>query len=61
MEIHRTSEIAKIMGVHSNTVRLYEELKLIPKLERISNAYRIFHIEHFKIYIEYKRGIALKE
>lgn len=44
--------MAKIIGIHPNTVRLYEELKLIPKPERQANGYRVFtdfHIEQFKL------------
>lgn len=52
MNTYRTAEIAKIIGIHPNTVRLYEELMLIPKPERQSNGYRIFtdfHIEQFRL------------
>lgn len=31
-----------LLGIHPNTVRLYEKLKLIPKPERLSNGYRVF-------------------
>jgi DNA-binding transcriptional MerR regulator len=31
MKTYRTSEVAQIIGVHPNTVRLYEEYELIPK------------------------------
>ncbi len=51
-KIYKTAEVAKIVGVHSNTVRLYEKLKLIPKVNRLSNGYRVFtdyHIEQFKL------------
>ena len=41
-ETFRTSEIAALIGVHPNTVRLYEELELIPKPERLPNGYRVF-------------------
>lgn len=47
-----TSEVAKIVGVHSNTVRMYEELSLIPKPERCKNGYRVFgdkHVDQFKV------------
>ncbi|MGF6991262.1 hypothetical protein M2150_002536 [Lachnospiraceae bacterium PM6-15] len=30
MQTYRTSQVAAIVGVHPNTVRLYEELGLIP-------------------------------
>ncbi|AFS77461.1 MerR family transcriptional regulator [Gottschalkia acidurici 9a] len=52
MTVYRTSEIAKIIGIHPNTVRLYERLNLISKPERQSNGYRIFtdlHLEQFKL------------
>ena len=44
MKTYQTSEIAKIIGIHPNTVRLYEDLKLIPVVERRKNGYRIFTI-----------------
>ncbi|AEY68089.1 MerR family transcriptional regulator [Clostridium sp. BNL1100] len=50
--IYKTAEIAKRIGVHSNTVRLYEKLKLIPEARRLPNGYRVFtdyHIEQLKL------------
>lgn len=52
MNTYRTAEVANIIGIHPNTVRLYEELGLIPKPERKSNGYRVFtdaHIEQFRL------------
>lgn len=52
MNAYKTAEVAKIIGVHPNTVRLYEELRLIPKPERKTNGYRVFndyHIEQFRV------------
>lgn len=52
MNTYRTAQVAAIVGVHPNTVRLYEELALIPKPERRPNGYRIytdFHIQQFKL------------
>lgn len=52
MKTYRTSEVAKIIGVHPNTVRLYETCKLIPAPMRDKNTYRIFtsfHIEQFQL------------
>lgn len=49
---YRTAEVAKTIGIHPNTVRLYEKYKLISKPERQDNGYRIFtdlHIEQFKL------------
>lgn len=50
--IYKTAEVASIIGVHPNTVRLYEKLNLIPKAQRLDNGYRVFnefHIEQFKL------------
>ena len=50
MNTYRTTEVATAIGIHPNTVRLYEELGLIPTPERESNGYRIFtefHIQQF--------------
>ena len=52
MRTYKTFEVAGIIGIHPNTVRLYEKLKLIPTPERLSNGYRLFtdfHIEQFRI------------
>lgn len=49
---YRTSQIAQIIGVHPNTIRLYERCKLIPKPERMKNGYRVFtdlHVEQLKL------------
>ena len=48
MNTYKTIDIARIIGIHVNTVRLYEKCGLIPKPERLENAYRVFtdlHIE----------------
>ncbi len=49
---YSTSQIAKTIGIHPNTVRMYEDLELIPKPLRKSNGYRIFsdvHIDQFRL------------
>lgn len=49
---YTTSQIAKIVGVHPNTVRKYEEWELITKPVRKPNGYRIFrdvHIDQFRL------------
>lgn len=49
---YATSQIAKIVGVHPNTVRMYEDLGLIPKPLRKANGYRMFnnvHIDQFRL------------
>lgn len=52
MNTYKTAEIAQCNSIHPNTVRLYEELALIPKPERKPNGYRIFtdlHMEQIKL------------
>lgn len=52
MNIYKTHEVAKIIGIHVNTVRLYEKCMLISKPKRLNNGYRVFtdlHIEQFKM------------
>lgn len=52
MKTYKTSDIAQIIGVHPNTVRLYEKFGLIPMAERKGNGYRVFtnfHLEQFKL------------
>ena len=51
-EFYSTSEVARIVGIHSNTVRLYEKLNLISAPKRKTNGYRVFtkfHIDQIKI------------
>ena len=52
MNTYTTTEVAKIIGIHPNTVRMYEEWGLIPLAERKPNGYRVFtafHIEQLKL------------
>lgn len=52
MKTYKTSEVAAIIGIHPNTVRLYEQLELIPEAKRLSNGYRIFtdfHIAQLRL------------
>ena len=52
MKTYQTSEVAQIIGVHPNTVRMYEELALIPQAKRRANGYRLFtdyHIDQFRL------------
>lgn len=49
---YKTKEVAGIIGIHPNTVRLYEDLGLISKPLRKENGYRIFkalHIDQLKV------------
>lgn len=52
MNTYKTAEIAYRFGIHPNTVRLYEELGLIPRPARRSNGYRVFtdyHVEQLRL------------
>ena len=52
MKQYKTIDVARRIGIHVNTVRLYEKCALIPKPERLPNGYRVFtdlHIEQFKL------------
>lgn len=52
MNTYSTSEVAKLIGIHPNTVRMYEAWGLIPKAERKANGYRIFtdfHLEQLRL------------
>ncbi len=52
MKTYQTSEVAKAIGIHPNTVRLYEKLGLISKPDRLPNGYRVFtqlHLEQFRL------------
>jgi DNA-binding transcriptional MerR regulator len=42
----RTSDIAKAVGVHPNTVRLYEEWGFLPRIPRSASGYRLFTKAH---------------
>lgn len=49
---YSTSQIAQIVGLHPNTVRMYEEWGLVSKPERKANGYRIYtdiHIKQFRL------------
>lgn len=52
MRQYKTVDIARIIGIHVNTVRLYEKCSLIPKPDRLPNGYRVFtdlYVEQFKL------------
>jgi DNA-binding transcriptional MerR regulator len=42
----RTSDLARAVGVHPNTVRLYADWGLIPPVERSPSGYRLFTRRH---------------
>lgn len=52
MKVYRTSDVAKIIGVHNNTIIAYEKSGYISNVERSQNGYRIYtdnHIEQIKL------------
>ena len=52
MNTYRTAEIARMIGIHPNTVRLYETLGLVSQPERRANGYRVFtelHLAQFRL------------
>lgn len=52
LSTYKTAEVAAAMGVHPNTVRLYEKWGLIPAAERQANGYRVFtafHMQQFRL------------
>ena len=51
-QTYSTSQVARIAGVHPNTVRLYEQWGFLPPVPRQSNGYRVFgdsHIAHMQL------------
>lgn len=52
MNTYKTSQVAAVVGIHPNTVRLYEQWGIIPKPEREPNGYRVFtdfHIDQIRL------------
>lgn len=52
MDCYKTSQVARCIGVHPNTIRLYEALGLIPEPKRKANGYRVFtdlHLEQLRL------------
>lgn len=45
-KIYSTQEVARIIGVHPNTVRLYESWGFISRPRRLGNNYRVFTEAH---------------
>ena len=48
----RTSDVAKAVGVHPNTVRLYEEWGFLPPIPRSPSGYRLFaeaHVDQMRL------------
>jgi hypothetical protein len=48
----RTSDVARAVGVHPNTVRLYEEWGFLPPIPRSPSGYRLFteaHVDQMRL------------
>ena len=65
--IYRTSDLAREVGIHPNTVRRYIEWGLIPPVERSPTGYRLFTQRHLDclrlarmVYSSYYPGKALR-
>ena len=63
----RTSDLAKAVGIHPNTVRLYVEWGLLPPVEKTPSGYRLFTERHLEclrlarmIYVEPYPGKHLR-
>ena len=46
MKTYTTSQIAKIAGIHPNTVRFYQDMGLLQNVHRKENGYRVFTDAH---------------
>jgi len=63
MRTYRTSEIARIMEIHPNTVMLYEKWGYIAPVPRKENGYRVYtetHLEQMKLVRIALRSEAIK-
>ncbi|MGN0320358.1 MAG: MerR family transcriptional regulator [Lachnospira sp.] len=57
---YSTSQIAGIVGLHPNTVRMYEEWGLIQKPERKKNGYRVYYDIHIKQFELVKKALQIE-
>lgn len=57
---YSTGQIAKIAGLHPNTVRMYEEWGLIAKPERKKNGYRVYNDVHIKQFELAKKALQIE-
>ena len=48
IKTYKTAQIAERIGVHPNTIRFYEEMKLLPVIPRTESGYRIFNERHLE-------------
>jgi DNA-binding transcriptional MerR regulator len=45
---YQTAQIAKLIGVHPNTVRFYEDMKLLAHIPRNKSGYRVYTDRHLQ-------------
>lgn len=48
LKTYKTAQIAELIGVHPNTIRFYEEMKLLPRIPRTKSGYRVFNDAHLR-------------
>lgn len=60
MITYSTGQIAGMVGLHPNTVRLYEEWGLIQKPERKKNGYRVYNDVHIKQFALAKTALQIE-
>ena len=60
MNTYSTGQIAKMAGLHPNTVRLYEEWGLIQKPERKENGYRVYTDVHVRQFVLVKKALQIE-
>jgi len=48
LKAYKTAQIAALIGVHPNTIRFYEGMKLLPVIPRTEGGYRIFNDAHLR-------------
>ena len=61
MNTYTTTEVAKIIGIHPNTVRMYEEWGLIENAKEAETLSRKFFEKDTKDTTTWKRAEAAKE
>jgi DNA-binding transcriptional MerR regulator len=47
-ESFHTTEVARAVGVHPNTVRMYEQWGFLPPVKRLPNGYRVYTLYHLE-------------
>lgn len=57
---YSTSQIARMVGLHPNTVRMYEEWGLIQKPKRKKNGYRVYNDVHMKQFELAKKAFQIE-